>query len=272
MRMQMNQLNKIEIASIQEMVREKLTLYHKEYDVIGGQIFNILENESRVLYYPLEDQEVWGFSETIKDESFVCINTSIPYDKQVFAAAHELYHVWSNQIGEVILSHNLEDVADSKDEMKASRFVAEFLVSEKLLNQEMKIYAISSETITEKEVVQLAYLFLVPYKTMVKRFFELGLISNEKYQKFMSLTSEDVEILRKRLSISLPIRENKIGLNTLVDQAMDLYERKLITLEKLEYELSFADLSLKDMGITIEETFEVTDELLEAIMEEADEE
>ena len=137
MQMQIDQLNNKEIASIREMVQEKLALYHKENDVIGGQIFNILENESRVLYYPLEDQEVWGFSESIKEESFVCINTSISYDKQVFAAAHELYHVWSNQIGEVILSHNLEDTADSKEEMKASRFAAEFLVSEELLHQEM---------------------------------------------------------------------------------------------------------------------------------------
>ena len=270
--MQICQLNKIDIESVQATVQEKLALYHKENDVIGAQIFNILENESRVLYYPLEDQEVWGFSETIKEEAFVCINTSIPYDKQVFAAAHELYHVWSNQIGEVILSHNLEDVSDNKEEMKASRFAAEFLVNEKLLRQEMKTYAISIETITEKEIVQLAGLFLVPYKTMVRRFLELGFISNENYQKFMALTGDDVEILRKRLSFSLPVRENKIGLNTLVDCAMDLYEKNLITVEKLEYELSFANLTLEDMGIAIEEKFEVTDELLESIMEEADEE
>ena len=271
MRMSISQLNKIEIETIRTMAREKLALYHKENDVIGAQIFNILENESRVLYYPLEDQEVWGFSETIREEVFVCIDTSIPYDKQVFAAAHELYHVWSDQIGEVILSHNLEDIADNKEEMKASRFAAEFLVREELLRQEMTTYAISIEAITEKEAVQLAGLFLVPYKTMVRRFFELGFISNEKYQKFMALTGDEVEILRKRLSFSLPVRENKIGLNTLVDRAMDLYERNLITVEKLEYELAFADLTLEDMGIAIDEKLEVTDELLEAIMEETDE-
>ena len=112
---------------------EKLIEYPKLNDVIGGQIFNILELENKVLYYPIEDEEVWGFSEKIKGKSFVWINTAIAYETQVFAAAHELYHLWFENDGEVILKKDIEEmnncVSISESELKANRFAAEFLIN-----------------------------------------------------------------------------------------------------------------------------------------------
>ena len=158
--MQNKKLNKRDIQIIQRLAREKLIEYCKLNDVIGTGVFSILEKDNKVLYYPLEDQQVWGFSEIIKGKSFVCINTSLPYDKQVFAAAHELYHVWFGSSGEIMISKDSQE-PDSEEEIElyANRFAAEFLVNEELLRQEMKVFDIDKDSLGTKEIVKLANLF-----------------------------------------------------------------------------------------------------------------
>lgn len=247
------------IDEIKSRARNKIMEYSKCNDVIGGQIFDILELNSKVLYYPVEDEEVWGFSEKIKGKNFVWINTFIEYDKQVFAAAHELYHLWFDNEGEIILKSNMEEINDkislTENELKANRFAAEFLIDKELLLQEIKTYGIDKDKIDIKEILRLSILFVVPYKTMVKRLYETDIIKNKKYNEFMTLTNEDVIIWRNRLGLSLPARENKIGLHNLIDMAMELYERKKITIEKLEYLLDLAGLTLEKMGIKEQEPY-----------------
>lgn len=263
-------LKKEDIAIVKAHAREKLVEYCKLNDVIGGQIFNILEKENKVLYYPLGDDQVWGFCESIQGKTFVCINTSLPYDKQVFAAAHELYHLWYGTSGELMLSEDMEEHSCGKEiELLANRFAAEFLVNEELLLQEMRVYEMDKHHLVIKDIVRLANLFVVPYHTMVKRLFEIKMLSNKEYEKFKSCTEKEVEVWRNRLGLTVLMRSNPIGLSDLVDNAMDLYERKLITYDKLEYLLKFSGLSPEVMGVYLEDNYiRVTDEELDAIMEE----
>ncbi len=268
-----NKLDQKTIDEIKAKARQKLIEYSKLNDVIGGQIFNILERDNKVLYFPIEDEEVWGFSEKIKGKSFVWINSAIPYDKQVFAAAHELYHLWFDNEGEIILKSNAEETGDSvkisKNELRANRFAAEFLINEELLLQEIRTYYVDKNKIGVKDIFILSNLFVVPYKTMVKRLYEIKLFGQQRYNELMELSNGEVEIWKKRLGLSVPNRDNKIGLSNLIDLAMELYEAKKITKEKLEYLLDFAALSLKDMGIKEAEAYiPPTDEELDAIMEE----
>lgn len=248
-----NKLDSKTIDEIKAKARKKLNEYSKLNDVIGGQIFNILELENKVLYYPIEDEKVWGFSEKIKGKSFVWINTAIAYDKQVFAAAHELYHLWFENDGEVILKTDIEEmnnsVSISENELKANRFAAEFLINEELLLQEMRTYSVDKSKIDIKDIIKVSNLFIIPYKTMVKRLYEIKLINRKRYIELMELPNEEIEIWRNRLGLSLPTRDNKIGLSNLVDKAMELYEEKKITREKLEYLLNLAGLDLEEMGI-----------------------
>lgn len=272
MRMKNERLTKDDIKQIQLQANEKLKQYYKTGEIIGTHVFNILEKESKVLYYPLDDQSVWGFSEVIKGKPFVCINTSLPYDKQVFAAAHELYHLWYGSSGEITISKSGYEpalISNDEIELKANRFAAEFLINEILLLQEMSVYDIDKNELTVKDIIKLANLFMVPYRAMVKRLYELEICSKEKYSQFREYTDEQAEIWRRRLGLSVPVRKNKIGLGNLVDKAMELYEKNLITYDKLEYLLNFAELTPKDMGII--ESFDdilFIDEELDAIMEE----
>lgn len=268
-----NLLDAATIDHIKSLARQKHNEYNKQNDVIGSQIFSILELNSRVLYYPLEDDDVLGFAEKIKGQSFVCINTSIPYDKQAFAAAHELYHLWFDAEEELILSSSRDEKNEDNNidinELKANRFAAEFLIEENLLRQEMKTYAISKDNISIKDILKLSNLFLVPYKTMIKRLFEVEIVKKANYEKFIEVTQKQVDILRTRLGITLPSRENKIGLDNLTDKAMELYEKKLITFGKLEYLLSFSNLTPEQLEVEQKpEYIPPTDEDLQAIMEE----
>lgn len=263
-------LSKTEIETVKALARDKLVEYRKLNDVIGSQVFSILEKENKVLYYPLEDDQVWGFCEQIQGKSFVCINTSLPYDKQVFAAAHELYHLWYGSSENVMWSEEMEEHAcKNVTELLANRFAAEFLVNEELLLQEMRVYDIDKTCLEVKDIVRLANLFVVPYHTMVRRLYEINVLDKKKYQAFKMCTEEQAQIWRNRLGLAMPVRSNKIGLSNLIDRAMELYEKKLITYEKLEYLLEFADLTPVQMGVNKDHDYvQPTDGELDAIMEE----
>lgn len=268
--MKKRQLNKKEIEAIQDLTKKKLIEYCKFNDIIGTNIFSILERDNKVLYYPLEDQKVWGFSEVIQDRAFVCINTSLPYDKQVFAAAHELYHIWFGGSGEIMTSKDTQE-PDSDDEIElyANRFAAEFLINEELLRQEIKIFNMDKDDLNIKDIVRLSNLFVVPYRTMVRRLHETGILGNKEFDKYISYTDNQAEVWKNRLGLSVPERKNKIGLSDLVDKALELYDKKLITYEKLEYLLEFAELTPGKMGVEKEDDYQPpTDDELDAIMEE----
>jgi len=268
--MRNRELSAESIAKVKTMAREKLIAYSKLNVVIGTQIFHILENESKVLYYPLEDPKVWGFSEKIKGKSFVFINTSLELEKQVFVAAHELYHLWYGLSGEIVLSKDaVEPNYDEYEEKMANRFAAEFLIDEGLLLQEMRTYDIDKNNINFRDVIKLANIFSVPYRTMARRLREIGIQSYSTYERLMVYDEKLTDILRKRMALTSHERKEKIVLSNLVDKAIELYEKQLITYEKLEYLLQLSELTPDEMGVEKREEFQApAEEELDRIMEE----
>lgn len=130
-------LNDFEIEEIKRLAREKLGMCRKANDMIGIQIFSILSIYARVIYYPLGKDAPWGFTRISGSQNdasvqkpFVAINTSIPVVCQVFAAAHELYHIWYEKNPDILPSDLLNENGKEKNEMKANRFAAEFLIDD----------------------------------------------------------------------------------------------------------------------------------------------
>ena len=109
----------------------------------------------------------------------------------MFATAHELYHLWFENDGEGILKRDIEEMNNcdgiSKNELKAKRFAAEFLINEELLLQEIRTYNVGKNKIDIKDIFKRSNLFIVPYKTMVKRLYEIKLINQRRYSKLMEL-------------------------------------------------------------------------------------
>lgn len=137
-----------EVREITDKVNGRLGAYKKSNRIIKEDVFKILEMNCRTLYYPIEDDDICGFVYKFRDRIFAYINTYIPLEKQVFAAAHELYHIWYSDIekGELLNSEVLEEelpVSEiNKEDLKANRFGAEFLLPEEVFRNELSIRGI----------------------------------------------------------------------------------------------------------------------------------
>lgn len=267
-------LSDFEIEEVKSQAREKLGRCRKTNDIIGVQIFSILSLYARVIYYPLGEHAPWGFTrisgsrnDAALEKPFVAINTSIPADCQVFAAAHELYHIWYEHDPDILPSDLLDEHNKKTNEKKANRFAAEFLVDEMMLRQEIELYRIKK--ITVKSVLQLAELFTVPYRAMAKRLNEIGLIKEAELIKLLLEKDESITRYRKRYAFSSPEPDGRIAMDNLTELAANAYELNLITYEKLEYLLDLCGLQPEDVGIVrLSGDGFPSDEELDCIMEE----
>lgn len=270
------ELTEAEALEVKEYAASKLEACRKMNDIIGTQIFQILSLYARVIYYPLSKDSVWGFTrikgargDGQSQKPFVVINSSIPIDCQVFAAAHELYHIWEDDKVDVVPAYVMDDETGDRNELKANRFAAEFLVEEELLIKELRTYGIASDNVSLKDILILSELFCVPYRTIVKRLFEISFITKTDRNRFLNASEQEVMIARKRYALSIPQGDEKIAIDNLTELAADAYENKQITFEKLEYLLAISNLKPVDIGIAEpEKNLFPSDDELDKIMEE----
>lgn len=268
------ELSDFQIEEVKKQAREKLGICRKSNDIIGTQIFSILGLYARVIYYPLGKNAPWGFTrisgsrnDAGLDKPFVAINTSIPVSCQVFAAAHELYHIWYEQKPDILPGDLLDEEGKEINEKKANRFAAEFLADEVMLKQEMETYQIKEFSI--KSVLQLAELFVMPYKAIVKRLFEIGSIGEDEKKKLLSETEESIECYRKRYAFPTGEADSRIAVDNLAELSVNAYEAGLVSYEKLEYLLELCGLVPEDLGIyKVRGSAFPSDEELDSIMEE----
>lgn len=271
-----NELTNFDISVIKTHAREKLGAYRKTNDVIGYQIFPILGLNARVLYYPLGKNAPWGVTRLngskengAKEKPFVIINTSIPVSCQVFAAAHELYHIWYENSPDILPSDLLDEDGKQTNEKRANRFAAEFLMDEMVLLQEMRLHGIRKDLITIRSILQLSVLFTVPYEAMVRRLYELDIISAISKDELLSFPAESIAHCRKVFSLFDPQGDERISIDNLAELAVEAYNSSLITFEKLEFLLDICGLRPDEIGISPKTAAPFpADEELDGVMKE----
>ncbi len=173
------------VNAIRNFIENKRSEKNIINKVVKNDIFAILEKESVLLYYPLDD-EVKGIhvEKVIADEvkQFVFINTNKYVDEQTWTAAHELGHVWK------VDSYVYENVpnCDISTEDIVNRFAAEILLPAKVFEIEFsqiidKLGADGSLSTTEfiKVIAYLMNYFCAPYKAVIRRLVELGNIDKQ---------------------------------------------------------------------------------------------
>lgn len=271
------ELSDLEIEIVKKQAREKIGECRKDNDIIGTQIFSILSLYARVIYYPLGKNAPWGFTrldgsseKNINKKPYVAINSSIPVDYQVFAAAHELYHICYDHNPSILRSNLLDEKDNQVNEKKANRFAAEFLVDELLLKKEIELY--KYEKINIKIILKLAELFAVPYRTMVKRLREVNIINDNELEELLNETEDAIQKYKIKYSINTLKPNERIAIDNLVELALNAYEKKYITYEKLEYLLGIANLFPENLGICKQNNIYLPsdDELDEIMGEEYD--
>ena len=239
-----------------DQIRRTATGFSSNYvgsNIIQDDIFSLIENYARAKEMPLEwirlpidDQELCACTFIRGGRIFVMINTKLPYSKQIFAAAHELYHIWCYledndteliRSGSVLDARTIDAGTTEAEEMEANAFAGALLVPLDSLNQQMRIYRINSSDPGVDEILTLMDIFAVPYKAMVLRLVEENKISDEKAIDLLNISAEHIQ---KRISVTgkskrwslAPVGTEKLG--SIIENLSDNIEAERLPDERLK--------------------------------------
>lgn len=176
--------------------------------IIRDSIFGILANYSRkrelsveVLRYPFSDEELWAFTFVKKGTLFLSVNSELALCKQIFAVAHEMYHIncYAEDIdpgtiarGSLLDSKTADDMAGTQEDLEANAFAGLLLMPDHILDEQLKLYGISGEMITVEDILTLMELFALPYKAVVLRLTENHNITVDKARELIGIDSSFV--------------------------------------------------------------------------------
>ena len=183
--------------------------------IIRESIFGIVSNYARkreialeILRYPFKDDELWAFTFVKKGTIFLCVNTELPICKQIFATAHELYHIhcYTEDIntstitsGSLLYSKTFDEAAASQEDLEANAFAGVLLMPDASVIEQFKMFGISKDNMGIDDVLTLMDLFALPYKAVVLRLAEIGIITEEKAR---SLYYKDNESIADRIKLT----------------------------------------------------------------------
>lgn len=266
-------LTEPEMEEIELKANGKLNELHKTSRILGKEVFSIIRKEAILLQSPFSDEELCAFVCQKKGRLFVYINSQIPTDKQNFAAAHELYHIWFDKEylinPQMLESKILNDETDNIRELRANLFAAMLLVPKHVLEQELLFLDIQKNAITANQVVELSHVFQVPYKTMVRRLFEIKFIDKTLMEQLWK--EPNVELIRKKLQLDSPKVERPIiHYEGLAKDACDLYQEGLISPKRLKNLLFLINKKPEDFDIDLPNNLPTEDEI-DKLLEELDE-
>lgn len=195
-----------DIESIRELARTKrFALGFSDDPPIANDIHTILDKLGVILLeIPIEAESGKpAFSAVIlcSEEGgeslvFIGLNTADYFDKQVFAIAHELYHYFTKTGSHLSRQDGQED---DVVEAKANWFAAEFLLPEDVLKrrvfEEFKSYSLESVQIKVllRFIARLHCTWWLPYRSLVKRLWEIKAITQRQYQELYAIDERDLE-------------------------------------------------------------------------------
>lgn len=178
--------------------------------IIRDSIFGIVSNYARkrelpleVLRYPFKDDELWAFTFIKKSTIFLCINSDISMCKQIFATAHELYHIhcYAEDIntttitsGSLLDSKTVDEAAATQEDLEANAFAGLLLMPDASLAEQFKMFGISKEKMGVDDVLVLMDLFALPYKAVVLRLVESGEITEEKARELLRADANSISV------------------------------------------------------------------------------
>lgn len=160
---------------------------------IGTNIFSFLEQKGDIVFQlqDFKDSELDAMIIKYSAKSqkkYIIINSNKPLINQIFAAAHEFYHYLYSFIGNSQDSIVCTFSKNDKEEIKANRFAAEFLLPEEALKDEVNSFSkfIDGKFLNAPIARQIVFCFYlitkysIPLKAVMYRLREEN-ISNTDY-------------------------------------------------------------------------------------------
>lgn len=195
---------------------EKVIQFNSTYNgnnIIQDDIFSVLVNYARkngeelgVFRFPTEDDDFCAFTCVKKGNIYVYVNSYLPLANQIFAAAHELYHIWCFidkqdesvlRKGSLLNSASMDEEVKSREDQEANAFAGLLLVPSLALLEQMKIYGIAQNKQSIEDVIRLMAIFAVPYKAMLLRLHEDGYMDVDTVHEFLEV---EPEVLQKAIA------------------------------------------------------------------------
>lgn len=187
-----NALSPEEIKKVKQLAAEK----RAEYGIapIGWEIFGYIRDKEPALYFesePFDNKELDALlylPNPNKDEAFIILNSNQLLLNQIFSTAHEYYH-YIQDIDSIRKNPHICSLSQlrGKEEQKASRFAAEFLLPDQALKNNINqwLLLINKKQFKEAgndEVSALCYAltvrFCMPLKAVMFRLYEEGYIDD----------------------------------------------------------------------------------------------
>ena len=189
-------------------ISEEFSKAYAGNNIIQDDIFSIIGNYAlrkevplEWIHFPVRDPEFCACTFVRKGRIFLMVNSALPLSKQIFAGAHELYHIWCyfeqdnselEKKGSILESETIETGTTRKEEMEANAFAGSLLVSGDDLKEQIQIYRIDRNEIGADDILTMMDIFAVPYKAMVLRLLEERIISEDKACMFLAIPSEEI--------------------------------------------------------------------------------
>ncbi len=271
-------LSEADIAGIRHQIQSLRKEKQVLNTIVRDDVFGLLERECKVLYYPVDDLSLWAFHQKVDrmdgtSTGFVFINTAQPYEKQVFAAAHELAHVWrvADNTQEMITEDAVGDPAirrlngsdpSSRTEAIANRFAAEFLLDMSIVER-LHADVLSTYKGRDDTVVLLALILglmdacIVPFKMTVRRLSELGLLDLEQADRLLKLPrkGDSSPVIQMQNRLGLCKRNNVVTrikkFADFVDLIVHDYHQEKISTLKMTQLLALFDLTPEAVGLSV---------------------
>ena len=197
-------------AAFQQLKLE-VSSFNSNYNgsnIVQDDIFHIIENFTRkqdvpfeLLRYPIQDAELCACTFLRGGRVFVLVNAGIPLSKQIFALAHELYHILryfegknhelANR-GSILTADVIDDEAIALEDLEANAFAGLFLAPANAMHEQIWIYGIDIDNISVAHILILMDIFAIPYKAMVLRLYEEGYIKKERARTLLEVPSADI--------------------------------------------------------------------------------
>ncbi len=176
--------------------------------IIRDSIFSVVPNYAKkrglsfeLFRYPFMDNELWALTFIKKGTVFLCINSGLPACKQIFAMAHELYHIhcYAEDInadtitdGSLLDSSIFDEKAVSQEDLEANAFAGLLLMPDISMIEQMKIFGISKERLNVDDILILMDIFSLPYKAVVLRLLENRVIKETNAKELLDKNSVDI--------------------------------------------------------------------------------
>lgn len=181
---------------------------------IANDMFMLLEQREIILcQFPFPttkkshmDANITRFENDNEPITFIGLNTSIYFDEQIFALAHELYH-YITKTGKAY--HNEIDEEDTLTEKKADRFAAELLLPGEVLHSRIVSEFKTSKIDTVNELRLLRFIarlqseWWLPYRSLVLRLYEEGFIEQSMFVQLYMINDRDPESIYSKIFCSI---------------------------------------------------------------------